>query len=225
MQEPHHYRKTPNQVAQYFKIDGEVLSKRLAALARSSKNSEPTISCPEQDCNEKFQTDAQLRRHKRNVHEPNTWVHKPCERGCQPDKIYSTSAAYETHMGTYHSGKWPIACRVEDCRETKMFNSASKYSKHLQYAYHRSSAESRKEYFPQRTEWNEKLEEQWGPSQCPIMGCKTKTIWKVAARFGQHMKRSHYYDQAQASAAAKALYKTCLVKRTQTSSRRRTNKM
>lgn len=126
VQEPLHYWKTPNQVAQYFKIDGGILSNRSAALARSGKNSEPFTSCSEQDCNEEFPTDAQLRRHKRSVHEPNTWVHKPCERGCQPDKIYPTSAAYENHMGMYHPGKRPIACHVEDCQ---MFNSASKYSK------------------------------------------------------------------------------------------------
>ena len=131
----------------------------------------------------------QLADHVANKH---TFESKPCEHGCEPDKLYHTKDGYREHMRSQHRLGWPASCTYPDCNQSeKTFPTLNGIKYHLR-AYHKLDDEEVLLYLPAPDAKRVFVEGQ----VCPMDGCDKS--YDVQWHMEQHLVSRHKMQPAQA---------------------------
>jgi hypothetical protein len=106
----------------------------------------------------------QLADHVSNKH---TFESKPCEHGCEPDKLYHTKGSYYDRMRSKHRPGWPVSCTYPDCDQPeKTFPTLTGIKYHLR-SYHQLDDEELLPYLPAPDAKRVYVDGQ----VCPMDGC------------------------------------------------------
>ena len=144
-----------------------------------------------------------FREHARSFHQ---WTPKPCENGCQPEKLYKSRAQYVQHIDFVHNGRFPIACSYPDCVETKMFNEPKTLHTHLEKHHGLTDINERNKYLPPR-----KAVPTWVEQGCVVTACRSKSVFKRIKDLRQHLVDRHQMEKDQANALIEEKAKFVLV--------------
>ncbi|KAK5169674.1 uncharacterized protein LTR77_005652 [Saxophila tyrrhenica] len=78
------------------------------------------------------------------------FIPKTCPQCPSSTKVYQTRDSLAHHRRKDHSGRWPTACRVPDCRETELFSSAYRLDHHM-LSVHQIQGDARLQYYPPKS--------------------------------------------------------------------------
>lgn len=120
--------------------------------------------------------------HHKDNHE---FVAKPCEHGCEPEKLYHNLSGYQYHLQSRHSGRWPAPCRFPDCTSDRLFNDATNLKQHLRIAHALQTADDIAVYMPGHTKVK------YTPQSCFIDDCSSQTVFKTKWDLTKHLKTAH----------------------------------
>lgn len=131
-----------------------------------------------------------LAAHVRNVHK---WQAKPCEQGCEPDKLYYSESRYQYHISTKHSGRWPAKCSYPACEHPTKFVNLAGLKAHLKNT-HKLDDAALTPYVPARPD-----RKQWIGQGCFLAYCDAS--FKQRAKQQKHLMDEHQMSAEQAKAA------------------------
>ncbi|KAI7239636.1 hypothetical protein KC330_g1825 [Hortaea werneckii] len=116
------------------------------------------------------------------------FVPKPCEKGCDPSKIYTDRASYDYHQSTKHSGRWPVRCSFPGCQHPTEFANMSSLKSHLQKKHNIEAAEDLAKYVPSLPP-----RQKWVEQECFETDCST--VLKTRSAAITHLKNVHKKSQ------------------------------
>ena len=90
-----------------------------------------TWPCTEPGCTKRFRDREQRSHHIRYNHGNGAWIPKPCEHGCNPDKLLRSHTAHANHIKDYHGTYKAQKCPVEGCEHAKVFDKQCSLVDHM----------------------------------------------------------------------------------------------
>jgi hypothetical protein len=145
----------PRHMASYTEtcVNGNCTPQRVAAIAEAKSKLEEMSkhACHYEGCNYRPSPGSEnapkaLKDHIANMH---TFVLKPCEHGCNLEKLL-TKAAYANHLIRYHntSTQWPARCSFPSCACTTIFKTIDALKYHLKAVHKLADSAKIEQYLP-----------------------------------------------------------------------------
>ncbi|KAI3398505.1 hypothetical protein diail_9029 [Diaporthe ilicicola] len=138
----------------------------------ASKETEAEVlKCTHTGCN--YETSGGQKALKKHISRAHNWTPKACDDPqCDPETIYKTRPAWETHQTNVHSGRWPTKCLVPDCPETKEFGTRPTLIYHLKTRHNLLTGDECLPYLPPLP-----AKKQWVKQQkCVVSTCTSTKV-------------------------------------------------
>lgn len=121
-----------------------------------------------------------------HIKDKHDFLHKPCEHGCEPGRVYTTLTAYKAHQNGYHNDRWPVECSFPGCTNSTQFRDLGNLKKHLRRTHNLENG-NMAPYIPSRTPVI-----RWAAQTCVDDDYESRAVFKSKKDMVSHLTTGYH---------------------------------